>query len=48
MYTGRLSIRILLVEDEKKLARSIKQQLERAGNSVEIAGDGLTAEERAR
>jgi two-component system, OmpR family, copper resistance phosphate regulon response regulator CusR len=39
-------IRILLVEDEKKLARSIKQQLERAGHVVEIAGDGIEAEEK--
>jgi DNA-binding response OmpR family regulator len=47
-HRGRPGIRILLVEDEKKLARSVKQQLERAGNTVEIAGDGVTGEERAR
>jgi DNA-binding response OmpR family regulator len=41
-------IRILLVEDEKKLARSIKQQLERAGYFVEIAEDGVAAEDKAR
>src|SRR2546425_3070611 len=40
-------VRILLVEDETKLARSIKEQLERAGNFVEIAQDGIDAEAKA-
>lgn len=48
LVDGKPMIRILLVEDEKKLARSIKEQLERAGNFVEIAGDGIDAEARAR
>ena len=45
---ARQLVRILLVEDEKKLARSIKQQLERGGNFVEIAEDGIDAETKAR
>ncbi len=36
-------IRILLVEDEKKLARSIERQLQRAGFQVELAFDGESA-----
>jgi two-component system copper resistance phosphate regulon response regulator CusR len=36
-------IRVLLVEDEKKLARAIARQLERAGYEVSLAFDGETA-----
>lgn len=35
------NIRILLVEDENKLARSIERQLIRAGYEVELAFDGV-------
>jgi DNA-binding response OmpR family regulator len=41
-------IRVLLVEDERKLAHSIEHQLERCGYSVELAFDGIEAEEKAR
>jgi two-component system phosphate regulon response regulator PhoB len=34
---------ILIVEDEEQLARLIRDRLEAAGWSVDIAGDGLTA-----
>lgn len=37
------SARLLLVEDEEKLARSIARQLERVGFTVDVASDGETA-----
>jgi DNA-binding response OmpR family regulator len=37
-------IRILVVEDEKKLAHSLEKQLERAGYKIEKAHDGEEAE----
>jgi len=39
-------IRILVVEDEKKLANSIKHQLEQAHYDVDLALDGIVAEQR--
>lgn len=41
------NIRILLVEDEKRLARSIERQLVRAGFSVEMVFDGAAALQKA-
>ena len=43
MSNGISNISILLVEDEKKLARAIARQLERAGYDVSLAFDGETA-----
>ena len=37
-------MRILLVEDEEKLAKSVAAALEESGNDVTIAYDGLLAE----
>lgn len=42
------NMRILLVEDEKKLARLLERQLMRAGYVVELAFDGIEAEEKAQ
>ncbi|HLP17663.1 MAG TPA: response regulator transcription factor [Bacteroidota bacterium] len=39
----KLNISILLVEDEKRLARSVERQLIRAGYDVALAFDGVTA-----
>ncbi|HEV8537368.1 MAG TPA: response regulator transcription factor [Bacteroidota bacterium] len=39
-------IRVLLVEDEKKLAHLTQRQLQRAGYSVEVAYDGMEAKEK--
>jgi DNA-binding response OmpR family regulator len=39
----KLNISILLVEDEKRLARSVERQLIRAGYDVDLAFDGVTA-----
>ncbi|MGE5314929.1 MAG: response regulator transcription factor [Acidobacteriota bacterium] len=39
----KLNISILLVEDEKRLARSVERQLVRAGYDVDLAFDGVTA-----
>jgi len=36
-------MRILVVEDERKVARFIRQGLEEEGHAVEVAGDGATA-----
>ena len=36
-------MRVLVVEDERKVASFIRQGLEEEGHSVEVAGDGLTA-----
>jgi DNA-binding response OmpR family regulator len=41
-------MRILLVEDEHKVARFIQQGLEAEGYEVEIAGDGKVGEKKAR
>ena len=43
MASAVSNIRVLLVEDEKKLARAIARQLERAGYDVSLAFDGETA-----
>jgi two-component system, OmpR family, copper resistance phosphate regulon response regulator CusR len=43
LANGAKNIRVLLVEDEKKLARAIARQLERAGYEVVLAFDGETA-----
>jgi DNA-binding response OmpR family regulator len=40
-------IRLLVVEDEKKLAYSLGRQLEHAGYVVEFAFDGIAAGEKA-
>lgn len=40
-------MRILLVEDEVRLARSYKRNLEDEGHTVEVIHDGLTAQARA-
>lgn len=40
--------RLLLVEDEKKLARSLERQLSREGYEVELAYDGAEAGQKAR
>jgi len=36
-------MRVLVVEDERKVANFIRQGLEEEGHTVEVAGDGLTA-----
>src|ERR1044071_2094198 len=36
-------MRVLVVEDERKVASFIRQGLEEEGHSVEVAGDGLSA-----
>ncbi len=46
--TNGSKIRILLVEDEKKLARSLERFLARTGYNVELAFDGDEALEMAR
>lgn len=47
MKNGEREVRVLLVEDEKRLARSIEKQLQHEGYSVEMVYDGVEAEERA-
>jgi DNA-binding response OmpR family regulator len=47
MEPSEQKIRILLVEDEKKLAHSLQRQLAHAGYLVELAFDGCEAEEKA-
>jgi DNA-binding response OmpR family regulator len=37
------TMRVLVVEDERKVASFIRQGLEEEGHTVEVAGDGLTA-----
>ena len=44
--TSRMRIRILLVEDERKLARVIERQIARAGYDVDVAFDGQSAIDR--
>jgi DNA-binding response OmpR family regulator len=44
--SGDKGTRILLVEDEKRLARSIERQLTREGYVVELAFDGAEAQEK--
>lgn len=41
-------MRILLVEDERKVARFIQQGLEAEGYEVDVAMDGVNGEEKAR
>ena len=48
MKPNQPNIRLLLVEDEKKLAHSLERQLSRAGYEVELAFDGSEAIEKAR
>src|SRR5438876_9915246 len=36
-------MRVLVVEDERKVASFIRQGLEEEGHTVEVAGDGITA-----
>jgi len=40
--------RILIVEDEKVIAAGLQDELQAEGYEVEVAGDGLAAEQRAR
>lgn len=47
MDSTQRKIKILLVEDEKKLARSMERQLNRQGFDVELAFDGGDAERKA-
>lgn len=46
--TGERKVRILLVEDEKKLARSLERQLTRLGYDVVLAFDGVEAHDKAQ
>jgi DNA-binding response OmpR family regulator len=39
-------MRILVVEDNEKLARSLRKGLEQEGYAVEVSGDGIDASER--
>lgn len=48
MITNRSKTRILLVEDEKKLARALQRRLVREGYVVDLAFDGEEASEKAR
>ena len=41
------SMRVLVVEDEAKVARFLRQALEEEGHAVDLAGDGAEAEQRA-
>lgn len=47
MKTDKEEIRILLVEDEKRLARFMEHQLVRAGYNLDLAFNGIEAEEKA-
>jgi DNA-binding response OmpR family regulator len=47
MQTINGSIRILLVEDEKKLARTLERHLSREGYEIDFAFDGDEAKEKA-
>src|SRR5437867_11873694 len=40
------SMRVLVVEDERKVASFIRQGLEEEGHTVEVTGDGLSALDR--
>lgn len=46
MPSSESKIRLLVVEDEKKLAQSLERQLAAAGYSVELAFDGIAASEK--
>lgn len=48
MQTNDQKIRILLVEDEKKLARSLERQLARLGYEMELAFDGVEARNKSQ
>lgn len=48
MPSNEPKLRLLLVEDERKLARSLQQQLARLGYEVELAFDGVEAMEKAQ
>ncbi|HVY04230.1 MAG TPA: response regulator transcription factor [Caulobacterales bacterium] len=41
-------MRVLLVEDDQDLARSLKRALEEDGHAVDVSNDGASGEERAR
>jgi two-component system OmpR family response regulator len=43
-----VSMRVLVVEDEAKMARAIRRGLEREGYTVDVVGDGGDAVRRAR
>jgi DNA-binding response OmpR family regulator len=42
LYRESDEMRVLVVEDERKVASFIRQGLEEEGHSVEVAGDGMT------
>ena len=48
MLLAEEKIRILVVEDEKKLAHSLARQLSRAGYEVELASNGVVASAKSR
>lgn len=48
MQSGEQKTRILLVEDERKLARSLERQLTRLGYEVELAFDGVEGGDKAQ
>lgn len=48
MSLSEPQIRLLVVEDEKKLAQSLERQLAAAGYAVELAFDGIAASEKAQ
>ena len=41
-------MKILIVEDQKKIADTISEKLKREGFAVDCAGDGLVGEELAQ
>lgn len=46
MPSTESKIRLLVIEDEKKLAQSLERQLSAAGYEVTVALDGLSASEQ--
>src|ERR1043166_8695228 len=44
MKIAQKDVRILLVEDQRNLARSIKRQLEHQGYSIDVSHDGCDAQ----
>ncbi len=48
MPSSETKIRLLVVEDEKKLAQSLERQLAAAGYAVEAVFDGIAASEKAQ
>jgi len=48
MSSAEQKIRVLIVEDERKLAQSLARQLAHAGYDVELAGNGVEAIEKTQ